>query len=234
MNNPRDLTSITQTAQYRIRIDSLLEQGLIFLQSLNGRRLDMCSTREEICVGSSLHRGYYHPSPVYDILVGNTKRGKLLKCPTSAAKYTHKYIYGTENKLEKVETVVQSSVAFIEYIQRTGNRQLGFTIDCFGNLSTVCEEIFDNNRLVAFSVLNCSFNGIEYSCYNYHFENYYYDDDGICECDFINYSPRSSMLIDEHYIFDRSDGCLTAYTNTASQAKYAIKTKRKASQPPFF
>ena len=234
MNRPRVLTSITQIAHYKTRIDSLLEQGITFLQSSNGRRLDIYSTREETCVGSSLHRGFYHPSPVYDILVGNTKRGKLLKYSLTTAKYSQRYIYGKDNTLELVETFFQNRKAFVEYIQHTSNRRFGFTIDCFGNLSTVCEEIFDNNRLVSFSILNCSFNGIEYSCYNYHFENYYYDDDGICECDFINYSPQSCMLIDEHYIFDRSDGYLTAYTNTASQAKYAIKTKRKASQPPFF
>lgn len=235
MNDPKALTAATQIAQYRKRIDSLLAQGIVSWQSQDSsRQLGSCSTREEMCAGSSLHRGYYHPSPVYDIIVGNTKRGKLLKHPSPTTKYSHRYIYGKDNTLERVETIFQDRRAFIEYIQHAGNKRFGFTIDCFGNLSTVCEEIYDNNRLVSFSILNCSFDGIEYSCYNYHLENYYYDGDGIRECDFINYSPQSNMLIEEHYIFDRTDGYLTSYANTASQTKYAIRIKRKALQLPFF
>ena len=42
--------------------------------------------------GSSLHRGYFCPNPIADIICGNVNRGVLLKNVASAkSKITHKY-----------------------------------------------------------------------------------------------------------------------------------------------
>ena len=32
-----------------------------------------------VCVNSNMFRGYLHPSPVIDLIVGNIRRGRMLK-----------------------------------------------------------------------------------------------------------------------------------------------------------
>lgn len=212
----------------REKANYLMKRGIALSQATDFEPFGLFSGKEEFCTGSSLHRGYYHPSPIYDIVVGNTKRGRLLKLHTNAKDYSHRYIYGMDNTLKSVETIFHNRKAFTEYLLHETNKRVGITLDCFGNLSAVSEELYANNQLVCFSIVNCIFDGREYSYYNYHAENYYYDSIGIIACDFLNYSPQGEQLISEHYSFERVDGYLSAYTNTTSHIRYSINIKRKA------
>lgn len=56
------------------------------------REISDSIVREEQAVGGeTLHRGFYYPSPVYDIVVGNVHRGNVLKRVTSRSKVIWRY-----------------------------------------------------------------------------------------------------------------------------------------------
>lgn len=102
------------------------------------------------CSGSDLHRGYYCPSPVFDLLIGNTKRGRILQRPNSRTRFSHKYYFGKDEDLLYVEQPFQT-----EYLVRDQDYRYGYTFDKYG-LCCVAMETFKDNRLSEFLWANIS------------------------------------------------------------------------------
>lgn len=200
---------------------------LLFPDNVMGIRL----AREEFCTNSTLHRGFYHPSPVYDILVGNTQRGCLKKRLSPNKLFTHRYLYNNDGILTCIETYFQSKVAYVEYLFYGENQRIGVTIDREMRLAAVSEEVFDDGHIITFSLMNCVLRGEDYECFNFQTEIYHYDATGLIECELRKLSPVSMHFTDERYFWEREDGYLTAYTNISSshgQRRYLVKKKRKA------
>ena len=189
-------------------------------------------SRETHCCGSTLHRGYHHPSPVYDLIVGNTKRGKLNT--KSNHQLTHRYYYNSEDKLVRIEYLHADRVSYIEYLNYCGQSIKGITVDCNGFLSAVTEERYSDNRINFFSITRCYHVGDDDKCFDYHEEEYYYDYLGLCECHFVNFTPQNGHLVDRTYTFDRDSGFLVAFSpdatdiNADRRVRYTIRKKRKA------
>lgn len=61
------------------RLFDLYDKYLYSYDELRKKALAETCYREYSKGGESMHRGYYCPSPVYDLLVGNVNRGRLLK-----------------------------------------------------------------------------------------------------------------------------------------------------------
>ena len=55
--------------------------------------------REELCSGSDMTLGYYCPSPVQDLLIGNVHRGKILKRVTKRSKPEIKYGFSEDGRM---------------------------------------------------------------------------------------------------------------------------------------
>jgi ferredoxin-thioredoxin reductase catalytic subunit len=55
--------------------------------------------------GETIHRGYHCPSLVLDLIVGNAKRGRLLKRKPEFGKYSYEYGFDIENRLIRVRGV---------------------------------------------------------------------------------------------------------------------------------
>lgn len=55
--------------------------------------------------GETIHRGYYCPSPVLDLIVGGLKRGKLYKRKPDFGKYSYEYCFDSNNRLILVKGV---------------------------------------------------------------------------------------------------------------------------------
>lgn len=99
-------------------------------------------SRVEVAAGSDLHRGVYCPSPVFDLVVGNTHRGRVLKRPTSCSKITHRYYFDSENQLAYVE-----HAGATEYLFRTGNVRYGYTPDPRGVSAVITKEVYEADRI---------------------------------------------------------------------------------------
>lgn len=219
--------------QYLQKIQHLISVGLMKIGEENTESyLLQRYSGHEYCTNASLHRGFYHPSPIYDIVVGNTQRGRIHKAKPDQTKITHRFLYGADGSLDCVETYSQGRVAYVEHLYYDGDMRLGVSIDKNNRIAAVCEERFAKNQLVDFFILNCVFIDEHYECYSARSEHYLYNDSGLCECDFVVISPKSGSMIQKKYRFNREDGMLTSYTDAlASNAKtprvYSIKKKRK-------
>lgn len=96
--------------------------------------------------GEVLHRGILCPSKIIDVVVGNVRRGRLLK----EYKDNVDYIYGFDknNKLCKVET--KEEPKYTEYIIYEGEVEIGLTYDADENLLKVSECKKKNGRLIKY------------------------------------------------------------------------------------
>ena len=80
----------------------------------------------EYCFGSELHRGWYCPSIVCDLVVGGCSRGRLVKKPRSD-KYSFKYYFNSDNKLVIVDRFCREMLNSSEYLIYEGDIVRGYT-----------------------------------------------------------------------------------------------------------
>jgi hypothetical protein len=73
-------------------------------------KINASSVRFEYCNGSSLHGGYYCPSLILDV-VGNVKRGKLVKNPKKSYKY--KYFFNQIGQLIATEFYTNYNTLYV-------------------------------------------------------------------------------------------------------------------------
>lgn len=101
--------------------------------------------------GEILHRGYFCPSPVFDIVIGGASRGRLLKTQKSAATADYCYFF-KKDKLVRVDSYAvfegKGRVLYSrEFIQRDGNIEVALLYEFWaGNLiilrgMTICEYV---------------------------------------------------------------------------------------------
>ena len=107
------------------------------------------AVRTEYAVGGTIHRGYYCPSPVHDIIIGGTKRGVLRKKPGEKDK-THVYGFNSENQLIFVTYPWNAQ----ECIFWSGDRELSVVYDTNdrNRIVEICECLYEQGRLQNYTV----------------------------------------------------------------------------------
>lgn len=211
-----------------------LGQKILYEYSLDKRQIPEY-IGDAFCVNATLFRGVFHPSPVIDLIVGNTRRGRLKKNLTSKDILTHRYLYARNNTLTCVETYHEDKIAYTEYLYYKENKRIGITIDAEKRLSAVSEEVFENGRLVSFSLMNCVLLQEIYQCYQFRSETYDYDAFGLVRNELRQLFPTSMGFVNNQYLWERKDSYLVAYENVSSlqgKRKYIVKKKRKAIIEP--
>lgn len=147
------------------------------------------TVREESAIQSRyLHRGYYCPSPVYDLIVGNARRGRILKRPNAKSKPTHVYGFDSNDRLLWCQNNEQKGK---EYLVYEGNRILGISLSVNANFYTISEEIYQNKKLTAVYVAH--FHGTHPNNVLLKAELYDYDDLGLCNAKLFEYIPPQKI-----------------------------------------
>ena len=200
------------------------------------------TVRMELAFGSTLHRGFYCPSPVYDILVGNVKRGKIQKRVFPGIKPSHEYGFDHMGRLVWCKTYGNKKLAYTEYLIYQDNRIWGIMIAPGGEVRSITEEVYENGRIVSYLYGLFSFPADPVKCYELTSEYYFYDDQGICETHWHRYMqppeklpaflnsdwlPQCPIYRCVKYRFQRKDGYLSGVTDENGPT-YPIKIKRKA------
>ena len=106
-----------------------------------------------VCVNSNMFRGYLHPSPVTDLIVGNIRRGRMLKGDVKSEKLSHRYLFDANDRLMRIEDIYQGRVAYVEDLSYTSNSRIGIT-SLNGKIYNVCEEIFENGHIVSAAIMS--------------------------------------------------------------------------------
>lgn len=188
--------------------------------------------RKEYSTGGELiTRGYYCPSPIYDIVVGNCKRGKLLKKVTSRSKPTYEYCFDKNDKLIIVNYLYSNFTEILEYNNDT---VLGITFSTGlkSEIISVTECKYDRHgRIISFVNADSCYNNCNID--NLKKEYYFYNDSGLCKAEDFDYldNSHSGILNYYRYIFEHDDeGYLKEYKVEPSMFEndvYKVFIKRK-------
>lgn len=165
----------------------------------------------EAATNSGLHRGYYCPSLIYDLIVGGVKRGRLLKKLTARSKSYFLYGFDDRNRLIWSKHFINNYRVQTEYFLHTDESIYGFTVDAKGRLEIITEEVYEDNRLVCYRhvLAVSSENGVE--PVQMMQEEYTYDNEGLLCCDWYSLHPGIYLLKHEKVTFTRKDGYLAQY-----------------------
>lgn len=161
--------------------------------------------REEFCTGGELlHRGYYCPSLIRDIVIGNVKRGRLVKKePENKDDY---FRYGFD-KAGNLITVIRPYTC--EFIVREGNIEIGVGFNKQNGIGEISEAYYEDNRIVSYGHYLYD-EGMDIS--EYEKELYTYKDSSL-SVDYINYlCGYLSFLTHSEYNFTLREGFLDTYT----------------------
>ncbi len=185
--------------------------------------------------GEVLHRGYYCPSSIIDIVVGNLNRGRLLKYNQSTPTFT--FGFDAENRIVTVENEIGN-----EYIFYNGEKSIGICFYEDSSIFRVSQCIYSNHRIKEYSVID--YNPYVKQVSEYRREEYEYNDESLTVIK-INLGfymsedePSTAEII--KYTFDIKDGIIgdyiteTLYTNGIkslfSGRKFKNQLRRKLNQ----
>ena len=165
--------------------DRLVKLAERYLPQVNQLKTDFeaAVVRTEYASGCKyLHRGYYCPSLIQDVVVGNVRRGKLLKRLTARTKTCWEYGFNAEGRLIRCEDLITKMVADEEYLVVATREFLfyeenciyGITVRSDGTLEAITEEVFQDGKCIRYAYCLCtSYDGVIHcgdircECYTY-------------------------------------------------------------------
>ena len=188
--------------------------------------------------GETIHRGFYCPSLIADIVIGNCKRGSLCKEDHPKAIYTH-YFDGDDRHIATKQE--DYGIASTEYILHSDNKSLGIMFDEDDQIVTVAECEYDGNgRIIKYIYALCdSTKNAVVQCDK---ELYTYSGDKvIVDTSSLLRAASPVILTLNKYVFQIEAGYLKSYTLEVFQSEdishepldsrtYQVKIKRKIPQ----
>ncbi|MCL2531828.1 MAG: hypothetical protein FWE40_06700 [Oscillospiraceae bacterium] len=155
--------------------------------------------REEFASGGEgLHRGWYCPCPIQDLIVTGCHRGRLLKRVTSRSKPRYRYGFNASDELIVAYTMAEFHT-IPEIILRQGNTELGFGLRN-NQIDTISECVFDEQGRLAsyqFATYTANFGIGRHDSFVYH-----YDEQGLSSFDGF-FGDRYHFIRDEEGYLDR-------------------------------
>ena len=208
------------------------------------RDCDTLTVRRELASGSNLHRGFYCPSPVVDVVIGNTHRGKILKRITSRSKPSHEYGFNANGQLLWCVYGPKHPNARVEYLVYEGNTIYGITFDSCGHPDIITEEVYHDRKLTSYMYGLCVYTKRDICLSELTCEYYDYDEAGLCSFQnhriaFLPKNPpdylkdlippicyEAPVYNHSEYLFQRENGYLSSFTTNGHT--YPALVQRKA------
>lgn len=160
--------------------------------------------------GEVLHRGYYCPSPILDIVIGNGKRGKLIQRLTAKSKPTYRYGFDSQNELIVINILHLDES---EIIIQQGEKKTGIWFSRDFDITGLSMCIYDNNKISSY--VFCHYYPFENRIVDYRKEEYMYSAVGLDRVDTFNLhnDKKAPILQHEQYCFQHdNEGYLSKYT----------------------
>ena len=123
--------------------------------------------------GECMHRGFYCPSLISDIVLGNINRGRVYNM--SPKLFSPSYIYGFsgENKLLTVQNIDNTKQN--EFIMQQDEMELGITFSDRWGIETLSQCQYSQEKIQSYSF--CSYSELTALVYELNTEIYDYDKD---------------------------------------------------------
>lgn len=168
--------------------------------------------------GQTLHRGFYCPSPIRDIVIGNSHRGSLYKTRPRTRKPS--FIYGFDGQGKLITT--ESDSFGKEIILYTDGASVGVSFTSHEPYGSSVEAIslceYDATGKIRLYLLCTCCLGKPLMMYQYELEQYHYDENGLirADCCGILYDDATAGLLrcsHNIYMFSHNtEGELSGYT----------------------
>lgn len=170
--------------------------------------------------GATIHRGFYCPSPVLDKIVGNCKRGKLIKLPRKKPDYEYWYdqkerlilVKKTNPENENITPEIEilfynsNSVDSIIYQKSISDSQTLYDV----LMLTKC--LFEHDKIISYDHTNIN-DFSDNVCYEIETENYEYKDSRLISSTLENYRPDENYLSQSQFFYNYdSNGKMSSYT----------------------
>lgn len=200
------------------RLFDLYDEYLYSYDELRKKALAETCYKEYSKGGEGMHRGYYCPSPVYDLLVGNVSRGRLLK-RRPAVNYDYIYYLNEARQIIMVD-------AFATW---EGGRKTLYTREFIfhgENAETSVEYQLDwfLGYIHMYSASLCDYEAGKLRAYRRLVMDAYCRDDGSC------YADKDSYLLKaEDYEYDESG--LMCRAVLGDKFSHKTKTRRGNFKP---
>ena len=110
--------------------------------------------------GDSMYRGYYHPSPVQELIVTNVTRGRLTKKPPLSGSY-YQYWFDADGNLLSVNRYHKKKLTATEYLVRPNESEeygLWFEHGYESMLMIGTKTVYDHGCPVAFCSVHMPLN----------------------------------------------------------------------------
>jgi hypothetical protein len=139
--------------------------------------------------GEAIHRGFYCPSPVQDLIIGGLKRGRLYKKKIPKyGEYSYEYGFDQDGKLlrvkraNKFEGEIPDIIFDEEYLIYIGNVEYGLQFNNEGEIDALSRCTYDSGKLIKYEQCHC---GLE-KFSHLHYEEYRYKDGFLSKVDFFS------------------------------------------------
>ena len=165
------------------------------------------SVKQEYSVGGeTIHRGFYCPSLIKDIVIGNCKRGRL--CKSGNKKITHIYHFDNNHKI-----IVIKQDDGIEYITYDNNNSLGISYDDENGIQKICQCKYNNlGKIEEYSLAffsNGKIEQLDKEIYTYSSDSVIVEESSLLILNSFKDEPVQLNL--NKYIFTVENGYLTNY-----------------------
>ncbi|MCM3115723.1 hypothetical protein M3610_10525 [Neobacillus sp. MER 74] len=185
---------------------SIISELVSFRNKYEKKRSQLRSLAEKEIVntqyskgGEAIHRGYYCPSPVLDLIVGGLKRGKLFKRTPDFGRYSYEYCFDANDRLVHVKGVNEFTTPDSnydeEYLLYDGNIILGVEFRHTGDIVAVSRCTYENNHIVKYEWSLCSLP--QYA--DLYIEEYVYKNNQLSEVKTVKVNPLIEIYEEQKY-----------------------------------
>lgn len=188
-------------------INELLAQYHDTLPSLYRTLREQAAAWQYARGGGVLHRGWYCPSPVYDMVIGGADRGRLLKSP-SRCKTPPDFAYGfdAQGRLIVVDgpySDLTHGPYFREAVFREENREIGLRMDRDDRLCGISICRYQDGRIMEYiTALRLDRQSGSFTSFDR--EVYTYQDGHLSAMDRLEHDAPSGLVRSWHYEFDHN------------------------------
>lgn len=216
-----------------LEADDILCHCLEYLKCPSNKQI----FRTEFGSRSDLHRGFYCPSPVYDIFVGNVKRGRLLKRLSRQTKNYYTYSFDSSGRLVSAENHINGNTVQ-EHIFYIDSDTYGIILDQWNHIFQLAREVYADGQLVSYIRALFAYCDGSYNLLSLTKEHYTYTSEDLYQCVFTQYSPSAKLCQQTLYEFLHENGVISGYTasdiiggasyeKVGTPQKYEVHTVRK-------
>jgi len=170
--------------------------------------------------GETIHRGYYCPSPVRDIIENECNRGKLLKSLTTRCKPTYKYCYNSKKELILVDQLYAPRET-CEILLLQGKIETGITFTEGFGVCAISECTYQNGQIMSY--VYALYDSLGGCVVEYRKEEYTYSTIGLEVADIFKFLRAENILQYNQYHFQHDEsGYLSSYTYTDQSVRRSV------------